>query len=124
MRQVRVRVATEDDQRDSALVPIRLGCNPMTHAQRQLVRSLGALALLLEAAGDYTYTTENVKRWVLGGGGKSGVNCELCEENADRGWVPDDDVFEGVFGDVDGPPAHPGCSCSLEYKEKRVRVYA
>ncbi len=81
---------------------------------------LACLSMLLEAA--YTYDTENVKRWVLGGGGKSG-NCEICEGNAELGWIPDDDVFEGVFEDIDGPPAHPNCDCELEFKEKRFRVY-
>jgi hypothetical protein len=86
------------------------------------LNSLQLLLSLLEAAGEYYYDTENVKRWVLGSGGRSG-NCEICVDNADRGWISDDDVFEGVSGDLDGPPAHPWCTCTLEYKEKRVRVY-
>lgn len=75
-----------------------------------------------EAKGEYYYDVENVKRWVLGDGGKSG-NCEICDENEALGWIPDDDVFESVDGDVDEPPAHPNCTCTLEYKEKRVRIY-
>ena len=75
-----------------------------------------------EKGGSYYYETENVKRWVLGGGGKSG-NCEGCEGNADLGWIGDDDVFTEGDDDVDGPPLHPNCECSLEYKEKRYRVY-
>ncbi len=71
-----------------------------------------------EAKGEYYYSTENVKRWLT-----DGAACELCEDNADMGWVDDDSVFEGVFGDVDEPPAHPSCYCSLEYSEKRKRVY-
>lgn len=80
-----------------------------------------------EKGKSYYYDIENVKRWVLGGGGKSG-NCDVCEDNADRGWIPDDDTFDSADGgDIDGPPAHPGCEdisgCALEYKEKRYRVY-
>lgn len=92
------------------------------HAQ-QLIVSLDRLADLIEAKGEYYYDYENVKRWVLGDGGKSG-NCDLCNDNADEGWVGDDDTFLDVEGDdIDGPPAHPHCTCTLEYKEKRVRVY-
>jgi hypothetical protein len=90
--------------------------------KRRLLEALVALEALLEAAGEYYYDTENVKRWVLGSGGRSG-NCETCVENADAGWISDDDVFLGVAGDIDEPPAHPNCTCTLEYKEKRVRVY-
>ena len=88
-----------------------------------LTRALNFLADLIEARGEYYYEEINVKRWVLDGGGKSG-NCETCEDNADRDWIPDEDTFEDVEGgDIDGPPAHPNCECELEYKEKRVRVY-
>lgn len=71
-----------------------------------------------EAAGEYYYGTEGVKRWVLGDGGASG-NCDECEENAEAGWIPEDDVYPNT----DEPPQHPGCTCSEESKEKRVRVY-
>lgn len=54
--------------------------------------------------GTYYYDTEGVKRWVLGGGGNSG-NCDLCEENADAGWIPEDDEFPNA----DAPPQHPNC---------------
>lgn len=88
-----------------------------------LRRVLEDLSHLLEAAGEYYYDTENVKRWVLGPGGRSG-NCETCIENADMGWIPDDDTFlDSSGGDIDGPEAHPNCTCTVEYKEKRVRVY-
>lgn len=97
---------------------------PLAAALEALAVAIAVAAAmpLLEAAGEYYYDTENVKRWVLGPGGKSG-NCEMCIDNSDLGWIPDDDVYEGVFGDVDGPPAHPHCTCELEYKEKRYRVY-
>jgi len=89
-----------------------------------VVEAINELAELLEAKGEYYYDYENVKRWVLGAGGRSG-NCETCIENADQEWIPDDDVFIDSSGDpIDGPPAHPNCTCELEYKEKRVRVYA
>ncbi len=89
----------------------------------RLIASLLVLERLLEAAGEYYYDTENVKRWVLGPGGRTG-NCETCVENADMGWIPDDDTFlDSSGGDIDGPEAHPNCTCTLEYKEKRVRVY-
>lgn len=90
---------------------------------QKLRRLLAGLYACLEAAGEYYYEEVNVKRWVLGSGGRSG-NCETCVENADMGWIPDDDVFlASDGGDLDGPPAHPNCDCTLEYSEKRKRVY-
>ena len=68
--------------------------------------------------GSYYYDTEGVKRWVLGDGGESG-NCDLCEENADAGWIPEDEPYPNA----DEPPQHPHCSCEEETKEKRIRVY-
>jgi hypothetical protein len=91
--------------------------------EHQIAQSLNDLAFLIEARGEYYYDTENVKRWVLGDGGKAG-NCDLCNDNADEGWIGDDDMFLDVEGNnIDGPPGHPNCTCTLEYKEKRVRVY-
>lgn len=80
------------------------------------------LRQLLEAKGKYYYELVGVKRWNLGDGGKSG-NCEVCEDNADRGWIDQDEVFESVFGDTDAEPAHPNCTCWVEFGEKRRRVY-
>lgn len=71
-----------------------------------------------EKRGEYYYDEINVKRWLADGGA-----CELCEDNADMDWIPDDYVFESVFGDCDGPPGHPHCGCGLEYSVKRKRVY-
>ena len=68
--------------------------------------------------GSYYYDTQGMKRWVLGDGGQSG-NCELCEENADAGWIPEDDEYPNT----DEPPQHFNCSCTEETKDKRVRVY-
>lgn len=78
--------------------------------------------LLAEAAGEYTYDEVEQKRWVLGPGGASGVNCEDCEEAADRGWVDMDEVFGPE--DLDDAPMHPNCECPpCEQKTRRVRVY-
>ena len=85
-----------------------------------IIEEIDNLLALIEA--DYYYDYVNEKRWVLGPGGASG-NCETCNDNADLGWIGDDEVFEGTDGDIDGPPAHPNCECELEYRERRVRVY-
>lgn len=91
----------------------------------KLAGALLALVHAIEAKRkkSYYYDTVNQKRWILDGGGKSG-NCEECEENADAGWIGDEETFIDSEGDpIDGPPAHPHCECELEYREKRVRVY-
>ncbi len=80
------------------------------------------LILLTEAKGEYFYEDVTVKRWILGDGGASG-NCELCNDNADQGWIDMDDIFEGVEEDIDEPPAHPNCTCTVEWKDTRRRVY-
>lgn len=80
-------------------------------------------AILHEARGEYVYDTVEEKRLVLGDGGRSG-NCEYCVDAADRGWIGDEDVFEGPMGDEDGPPLHPHCTCTLEYRTRRFRVSA
>ncbi len=90
----------------------------------ELIESANDLAALLEKkARAYVYQTANEKRWMLGSGGRSG-NCEWCVDASDMGWVPDEDVYPGPMGDEDGPPGHPHCSCELEYRERRYRVYA
>ncbi len=76
-----------------------------------------------EARGEYYYDIEEVKRWILGPGGVSGVNCEGCEGNAELGWIGMDELFTEAAEDVDEPPAHPNCECTVEYRSKRVRVY-
>lgn len=90
---------------------------PLQSGESEVLEAAIALLALLEA--NYTYDTINVKRWVT-----DGSACEVCEDNADMGWIGDDDVFDSVFGVADGPPAHPHCLCSLEYGEKRKRVYS
>lgn len=78
-------------------------------------------ALLLaiqEARGEYVYETVLVKRSLLGDSASG--PCPTCEDNEDEGWIDSEDVYPS--GD-DGPPFHPNCVCSEEYKEKRVRVY-
>jgi hypothetical protein len=92
-------------------------------AKVAVLAAVTALLLVLhEKSGEYVYDEEEVKRWVLGPGGRSG-NCDVCVDNADLGWIGMDDVFDGVDGDIDEPPAHPHCECTAEFKTKRVRVY-
>ena len=80
--------------------------------------------IFLDEAGEYYYDEQEMKRWNLGSGGASG-NCEICEENADLGWVDMDEVFlDSDGGDIDEAPAHPNCDCEVEFKTRRVRVYA
>lgn len=80
--------------------------------------ALHELAEIIEARGEYTYEEIDVKRFI-----PDADACEICEDAADLGWIPDEDTFEGVFGDEDGPPLHPHCGCELEYGTKRQRVY-
>ncbi len=75
-----------------------------------------------EKQGEYYYEDVALKRWALGDGGKTG-NCDVCEDNADRGWIDADDVFETQDGDVDEPPGHISCDCTLETKDTTKRVY-
>lgn len=85
-------------------------------SERELLTAARILLALLEA--NYSYEEIDVKRWVA-----DADACDLCADNEDLGWIEDSEVFEGVFGDVDGPPAHPNCLCDLEYGTKRHRVY-
>ncbi len=82
------------------------------------------LAELFEAKGEYYYEEQEMKRWILGDGGRSG-NCDVCVDNADMGWIDMDDVFVDSSGDpIDEAPAHPNCTCGTEFKTRRKRVYA
>jgi len=92
------------------------------HFAHAAIAHFDTVAPMHEAAGDYTYDEQEVKRLILGDGGASG-NCDYCEDAADRGWIDMDDVFEGPDGDVDEPPIHPHCTCEVEQKTRRVRVY-
>jgi hypothetical protein len=47
------------------------------------------------------------KSWV-------GGTCDVCQENADAGWIDMDDTFPS--GD-DEPPAHPHCDCDIETRD-------
>ena len=49
------------------------------------------------------------KRWIA-----DDDACEVCQANADQGWIDADDTFDS--GD-DEPPAHPNCGCDLETNE-------
>lgn len=102
---------------------IALANRDILEAAHSLAFSLHAEELHLDEAGkSYYYDEREVKRWMLDDGGKSG-NCDVCEDNADRGWIDMDDVFDGTDGDVDEAPAHPNCDCSVENKTQRYRVY-
>jgi hypothetical protein len=102
---------------------IALANREVVEAAHALAFSLHADELQLDEAGkSYYYDEREVKRWVLDDGGKSG-NCEDCEENADQGWVDMDETFIGSDGDVDEPPSHPNCDCTVENKTQRYRVY-
>ncbi len=118
---LRLRVARADaGGRDHGVVP---GYGDR-HMALSVIRAVWRMSRILEGKRkkQYYYDTVNVKRLILGSGGKSG-NCEYCEEAADRGWIDQDDVFEGPMGDEDEPPLHPNCDCTVEYAEKRRRVY-
>ena len=79
--------------------------------------------IFVDEKGEYTYDEVEQKRLILGDGGKSG-NCEYCEAAAELGWIDMDQVFEGPMGDEDESPLHPNCDCTVEFKTRRVRVYA
>lgn len=94
-------------------------------SDRDIQNIAEALVLAMqEARGEYFYEEVTVKRWILGSGGRSG-NCETCIDNADRGWIDMDDIFDSEqFEDgVDEPPAHFNCDCEIEWKDTRKRVY-
>ena len=88
-------VARDEDERDAVTN------DSMIEAALAVIE-----AAIIEAPGEYTYDEVEEKRWILGDGGQSG-NCEDCEDNADLGWVGDDDLYETPMGDADGPPGHP-----------------
>lgn len=93
----------------------------------ELVESANELAALLERKGDkgtYYYEDVTLKSWILGPGGRSG-NCEECIENADAGEIEESDFFPAgsQYGPVDEPPLHDHCTCSVEYRDTRKRVY-
>jgi hypothetical protein len=89
---------------------------------RVIKAACAVIALLAEAQGTYYYDEITMKRLILGDGGESG-NCDYCEEAAALGWIDMDDVFEGPMGDEDEPPLHPNCTCEVETKDWRRRVY-
>ncbi len=91
-----------------------------TYSDSEITEALAILdAALSEKTGEYYYEEILLKRSVLGDGGASG-NCDLCDECADEGWIDSEDVFAS---DEDEPPHHPNCTCTVEYKESRKRVY-
>ncbi len=90
----------------------------------EILEASNALAGLLEARGEYYYEDVTLKRWMLGPGGRAG-NCEGCIENADEGEIEESEFFPSdiAFGPVDEPPLHPNCTCWVEYRDTRRRVY-
>lgn len=52
------------------------------------------------------------KSWV-------GGTCEVCQENADAGWIDMEEQFPS--GD-DEPPAHPNCGCELETRDVQESI--
>jgi hypothetical protein len=97
----------------------------MTPGKLAVLAAAAALLIILEkkaTAGSYFYDEEEVKRWNLGPGGRAG-NCDICVDNADLGWIGMDDVFDSVDGPIDEAPAHPNCSCFVDFRTKKVRVY-
>ena len=60
------------------------------------------MAAALQDAG-----LEMEKSWIA-----EDTACDICAENADREWIPEDEDFEGSDGDVDGPPGHVRCRCA------------
>jgi phosphohistidine phosphatase len=93
-----------------------------THFANGAVAHFETTGRVTEAKGEYYYDEVPMKRLILGDGGKSG-NCDFCSDADDLGWIDDDDIFEGPDGDMDEPPLHPHCSCTVERKDRRVRVY-
>jgi len=89
----------------------------MTALEREVLTEALIIALT-EARGEYTYDTILVKRSIEGDSASG--PCEICEDNQAEGWIDSEAVYPS--GD-DGPPFHPNCVCTEEYKEKRVRVY-
>ena len=60
------------------------------------------MAAALQDAG-----LEMEKSWIA-----EDTACDICADNADRDWVPEDEDFEGSDGDIDGPPGHVNCRCA------------
>ena len=118
---VRPGVAREDERRLEALESIRID-RAVEAATCGLIEAARGLTALLEKTGEYYYDDVEVKRWILGDGGRAG-NCEECEEAADLDWVDMDYTYDMFYADVDEPPGHPHCSCEIENATKRKRVY-
>lgn len=76
-----------------------------TIARTETARAMGE--------GNYNAMVQNgvqTKRWVLAGS----KPCEICQPNADDGYIPIDQAFSS--GD-DYEPAHPNCECYTEAGE-------
>jgi phosphohistidine phosphatase len=105
------------------IIGLLTGANSeQTHFAHAAIAHFETNGRYTEAKGEYYYDEVPMKRLVLGDGGKSG-NCDFCSDADDLGWIDDDDIFEGPDGDMDEPPLHPNCTCAVERKDRRVRVY-
>ncbi len=59
------------------------------------------------------------KRWIS----VPGLACRICAGNDDRGAIPSEEMFESVFGPVEGPPGHPTvCHCYLSFDRGELRA--
>jgi phosphohistidine phosphatase SixA len=106
-----------------SIIGLLTGANgEQTHFAPGAIAHIETTGRVSEAKGEYYYDEVPMKRLVVGDGGKSG-NCDFCDDAEDLGWIDDDDVFEGPDGDMDEPPLHPNCTCSVERQDRRVRVY-
>jgi hypothetical protein len=77
------------------------------------------LGVELDEAGKSYYYEETLMKRVLPGESASGT-CACCDENIAAGWIDSEDVYPDGS---DGPPFHPNCVCSEDYKTSRKRVY-
>ena len=51
--------------------------------------------------------------------------CRYCVGNEARGLIDIDMPFEGVFGEIQGPPAHPQvCHCHIIFDEAELMAKA
>ncbi len=79
---------------------------------------LVSLGVHYDEAANYHYEEILLKR-SLTGDSASGP-CEVCDDNEAEGWIDSEAVYPS--GD-DGPPFHPNCVCTEDYKEGRKRIY-
>ena len=74
------------------LVAITESANAYEGGQRQMASALQDAGLEME------------KSWIA-----EDTACDDCAANADQGWIPEDEDFQGG---TDGPTQHPACRCA------------